>query len=553
MRIRACFVLPVFDPGPGLERTVAGLAPYGLPLYLTDDGSGPETRAQLERLRAREPLIRLSRLERNRGKGAAVLEAFRRAAADGCSHAFQVDADHQHDCAAAASFLALAEANPEAVIAGVPVYDATVPPSRKYGRRFNHFWIHVNTLSRDIGDALCGFRIYPLQPVLRLMDRVRIPERMEFDSEIIIRLHWAGVPVLNAPVAVTYPLDGTSHFRPWRDTLRLVGMHIRLLGGMLARAPRLLLRGRSLPWHLIGERGGEYGFRFAFRCHRLLGARPIRLLSELATLYFLLTSPRARRASRAYLRRLRAASGPLPELPREPGWLEVHRHFRAFTRSTVDKFLAWSGEVRSESFPELDALLARHGGRGALFLGAHLGNLDMMRALGAARGLGGLNAVVFSENAVRFHELLRRANPRSAIDLVQISSVSPATAIALQDKIERGECLFIMGDRVPPRLTGGTVTVPFLGAEAAFPVGPYVLAHLLGCPVYTVFCCRDGDRYRIHLEPLADRVALPRADREAAIQAWASRYASTLEARCRATPFEWFNYYDFWHTDATPG
>jgi predicted LPLAT superfamily acyltransferase len=553
MSIRACFVLPVLDPGPALERTVAALLPYGLPLYLTDDGSGAGTRAQLERLQAREPLIRLNRLDVNRGKGAAVMDGFRRAARDGCSHAFQVDADHQHDCGAAAGFLALAEARPDAVIAGVPRYDASVPLARKHWRRFNHLWVHINTLSMAIGDSLCGFRIYPLEPTLRLMGRVAIPKRMDFDTEIIIRLHWAGVPVLNRPVAVTYPPDGVSHYRLGADTLRLIWMHIRLLGGMFRRAPRLLA-GPGRPWHRIRERGGEFGFRCAFWGHRLLGARALRPISELAALYFLLTSPCARRASRAYLSRLRAASGPLPELPGEPGWPEVYRHFRAFTRATLDKFLAWSGSAGSASCPDLEALLAaRRGGKGALFLGAHLGNLDMLRALGAARGLTGLNAVVFSENAARFHALLRRANPDFGIDLVQISAVSPATAIFLQEKIDRGESLFIMGDRIPPRSAGGSVTVPFLGAEAAFPVGPYILAHLLGCPVYTVFCCRAGGRYRVHVQALAERVALPRANREAALKDWASRYALTLEARCRETPFEWFNYYDFWHSHASLG
>lgn len=555
MSFRPCFVLPVYDPGPSLARTVAALATYGLPMYLADDGSGPGTRQELARLAAEQPLIRLLSLSPNRGKGAAVMAALRRAGQDGFTHALQVDADGQHDPGAAAEFLALGRAHPGAVVAGVPQYDHSVPPARRYWRYANHVWVWINTLSLDIRDSLCGFRLYPLAPTLALAARVRIPTRMEFDTAIIIRLHWAGVPVLNAPVAVTYPSDGISHFRAGRDTLRLIWLHTRLFFQMLPRAPRLLARRRRehRPWFRIPERGSLLGLRCMAGVLRLMGPRGVRLAAEALVPYFFLTGRKARRASRDYLARVRerilAEGGAAADLPRPPGAGAVYRHFRAFTRATVDKLLAWAG--RGEAIPlDLDGLapfLELHArGQGALVLGAHLGNLEMLRGLGQLRGLPGLNAVVYSRNAVRFHELLKRVNPGFGVNLVQVAAVTPDTAIRLQAKVDLGEWLFIVGDRTPPSETGRTVAAPFLGRPAAFPVGPYVLAHLLRCPVYLMSCVQDGGRYRVRLDLFAERIELPRAGRDAAIAHWAGRYAQSLEAQCRATPFQWFNFFDFW-------
>jgi len=548
MSFRPCLILPVYDPGPALVRTVNALAGAGLAMYLVDDGSGPETRRELQRLAQAQPLIRLLALAPNQGKGAAVMLGLRQAGRDGFSHALQVDADDQHDPAAVAEFLALGRARPAAVIAGTPRYDASVPPARRYWRHVSHFFVWVNTLSLDIQDSLCGFRLYPLAPTLALLDREPIPRRMAFDTEIIVRLHWRGVPVVNAPVKVTYPADGVSHFRPWADTLGLIAMHARLLAGMLRRCPRLLRQRRGEagpPWYRAAERGSLLGLRCMVGLLRLLGPRGVRWVAEALVPYFFLTGRRARQASRDYLGRLHR----LGALPEPPGPRDVYRHFRSFTRATVDKLLAWSGRwselpVQPEG---LEALLAAHGsGRGALFLGAHLGNLDMLRGLGQEHGLAGLNAVVYAENAVRFHEILKRVNPAFAGGLVQVAQVTPNTAILLQEKLERGESLFIVGDRTPPSDLGRTVQVPFLGQPAAFPMGPYLLAHLLRCPVYLLFCVQEGRGYRVRLEPFADRIELPRREREAAVALWAGRYAQSLEAQCRATPFQWFNFYDFW-------
>ena len=236
-------VIPVYEHGQAIGPLVARLRRHGVPCLLVDDGSGEACAATLRDLAAAESgWLSLLRLEPNQGKGAAVMAGLREAGRRGHSHVLQLDADGQHDAADVPAFLAMARAEPGAVINGRPVYDASVPRGRLYGRYATHVWVWINTLSFDIADSMCGFRVYPLAPALALVGRERIGTRMDFDTEIIVRLHWAGVPVRNRPTRVTYPEDGVSHFDLWRDNLRISAMHTRLFFGMLLRLPRLLAR-----------------------------------------------------------------------------------------------------------------------------------------------------------------------------------------------------------------------------------------------------------------------------------------------------------------------
>jgi glycosyltransferase involved in cell wall biosynthesis len=233
-------VIPVYNHPQAIGQVVAGVRAAGCPCILVDDGSDAGCAAVLDGLAARDAGVTLVRLPSNQGKGAAMTAGFREAERQGRSHVLQVDADGQHDMADVPRFLALAQAHPDAVVCGHPVYDASVPRARLYGRYATHLWVWINTLSFDIRDSMCGFRVYPLQAVCALLDRARIGRRMDFDSDIIVRLHWRGVRVINQPTRVTYPQDGVSHFRPWRDNVRISLMHARLFAGMLCRLPWLL-------------------------------------------------------------------------------------------------------------------------------------------------------------------------------------------------------------------------------------------------------------------------------------------------------------------------
>ena len=236
-------VIPVFDHERAIGAMLDGVRAHGVPCLLVDDGSGAACRAVLDELAAAHPDgVSLLRLSPNQGKGAAVMAGLREAHRRGYSHALQIDADGQHDTRDIARFLDLAKRHPAAVVCGNPLYDASVPKARLIGRYATHVWVWINTLSFAIRDSMCGFRVYPLPPAVRLLDEEHIGRRMDFDSEILVRLAWRGLETINLPTPVTYPADGVSHFDVLRDNLRITRMHTRLFFGMLRRLPRLLRR-----------------------------------------------------------------------------------------------------------------------------------------------------------------------------------------------------------------------------------------------------------------------------------------------------------------------
>ena len=238
-----CIVVPVYNHEHAIGTVLAGLLAHGVPCILVDDGGSAACAAVLDALaRAHAGRVDLVRLPHNQGKGVAVLTGFRRAAELGYSHVLQIDADGQHETADVPRFLAASRAHPQAIIAGHPVYDESVPKARLYGRYATHIWVWINTLSLDIKDSMCGFRVYPVVQVNALAARHGIGARMNFDTDILVRLFWDGLRVINLPTRVSYPSDGVSHFRVWRDNVLISWMHTVLFFGMLPRIPRLLAR-----------------------------------------------------------------------------------------------------------------------------------------------------------------------------------------------------------------------------------------------------------------------------------------------------------------------
>jgi glycosyltransferase involved in cell wall biosynthesis len=236
-------VIPVFNHPRTIGAMVRGVHEHGLRCIVVDDGSEPGCAAVLDALARERPHdVTLVRLPRNQGKGGAMMAGLREAQRQGCTHALQIDADGQHDTADIPRLLAAARERPDAVVTGVPVYDDSVPRGRLVARYLTHVWVWINTLSMQIRDSMCGFRVYPLAPVVALIDRTPIGRRMDFDPEVLVRLHWRGVPVVGVPTRVHYPRDGVSHFRPWRDNVLISRMHALLFVGMLWRSPLLLWR-----------------------------------------------------------------------------------------------------------------------------------------------------------------------------------------------------------------------------------------------------------------------------------------------------------------------
>ena len=245
------------------------------------------------------------------------------------------------------------------------------------------------------------------------------------------------------------------------------------------------------------------------------------------------------------LQRLQATHG---SLGAAPTWRHGLRHFLSFADTLLDKTLAMSGRYRFENmrFDGVDAILElTKRGQGAVFVTAHMGCLEMCQAaINRTRRIR-LNVLVHTAHAEQFNRLLGRLDPDGAVRLIQVAEITPATAIQLSECVARGEFVAIAGDRVP--VGGGrTVRVPFLGAEADWPVGPYVLAALLKCPLFLMACLREGDGHTIHFDQLAPEVVLPRRARDEVFATLAGQYAQRIETLLARSPYEWFNFFPFW-------
>ncbi len=238
---KLCVVIPVYNHGQPLIAVVERLQTLQLPCVLVDDGSQADTALIIDEL-AQQANVSCVRLTVNQGKGAAVMAGLREALNLGFSHALQMDADGQHDLQALPRFIEAAQQTPEQLICGYPEYDASVPKGRLYARYLTHFWVWIHTLSLSIRDSMCGFRVYPLAPVVQLFDQVKLGTRMDFDIEVLVHLCWRGLAMQWLPVKVIYPEGGLSNFRAVADNVLITKMHTQLFFGMLWRAPSLMAR-----------------------------------------------------------------------------------------------------------------------------------------------------------------------------------------------------------------------------------------------------------------------------------------------------------------------
>ena len=305
-------------------------------------------------------------------------------------------------------------------------------------------------------------------------------------------------------------------------------------------------------WERVSEAGSAWTLEVMRWVLRHLGRRVTLVIVGLTSGFFVRRRGAARRASRRYLARIAATPEGRAALgTARPGLRAVLRHFHEFSLVLYDRMVVWSGaldamELEHDGSERIFELGRR--GEGALLLGAHLGSLDMMGLIARRYELK-INVVAFHANAARINAFLASLGAES-VRMIQLEPGSPQAAFEIRACIERGEFVALMADRAIPGAGARRAAVPFLGREARFPLGPFLLAGVLGCPVYLALCVRSGDaRYTTVLRPLAGAERVRRAGREAFARELLGRYVARIEETCRRLPYQWFNFFDFWEEE----
>ena len=297
-------------------------------------------------------------------------------------------------------------------------------------------------------------------------------------------------------------------------------------------------------WAKIPERGSQGGIRVVLFLLNTMGYGVAALSLLPIAGYFFLTGGAARRASLAYLARLYGAH---PELRGGPSLWTSYLHHRQFALTLLDRLWLWQGKLEKFHFQAAGRhYLQRQDGKGMILLGAHLGSFDALRTYALAEGLK-IHIVMHRGHAQKINAVLNALHPHTNLRVIELTPGDMEMVFTLKHYVERGEMIAMVGDRIPPYAKQRVTWLPFLGDKAPFPQHVWLLASLLECPVCLTIGLRTGPRqYSVFAEPLAERVELPRLEREQRLQSYITPYVRRLEELCCTYPDQWFNFYDFW-------
>ena len=303
----------------------------------------------------------------------------------------------------------------------------------------------------------------------------------------------------------------------------------------------------SSHWASIGEAGALTGLRIMVWVNNRLGRTAFNIVLVPVMSYFFVRRSEARKGSIDYIRRVKRlhpellSSGPVL-------WLSF-RHFFTFGQALLDKYLAWmeppEGINMDPEVRESHAALVESG-KGILIIGSHFGNLEYSRSVGINRGNVAVNILLHDKHAEKFATLMRTSASQSRVNLMRVTDLDLDLALQLKEKVANGEWVLIAGDRVPVDSHDKVSAATFFGDRANFPIGPFVLANLLRCPVYLLHCFRKQGQYHLSMELFAEQIQPSRKNKRRNYDKEVQKFATALERQVRQAPLQWFNFYDFW-------
>ncbi|WP_314041031.1 glycosyltransferase [Campylobacter showae] len=564
------FLVPFYNHPQNIKALITALKTYELPVVVVDDGSDEASKQILAELERTEGILLLTRAQ-NGGKGIAMKDGFKFASERGFSHVLQIDADFQHDAALIGEFLRQSEAHPQSIVCANPIYGDDAPKSRVHGRKITNFWVAINTLSLGIKDAMCGFRVYPLEQLKKAAAKSKT-SRMEFDIEILVNAARQGVDMRWIDTCVRYEKGGISHFKMLRDNALISLMHAKCFFSL----PKFMLDkiwrtcGLNLSksanfkngandaqnlkkpqenseqnlWWKKQERGGAFFLRPSLFLVQILPEFALKLIVKIVVWFYYIFSKNERENIAEFRRNLSKFAG-----SQTLKGTSVFSHFEAFGGAICDKFRVWKGKIKDSELEIIDLGRIKSeligAKKGQILLTAHLGNVEICKALGAR--VDGFRMVIlaYDKNSREFNEVLKRISQNDgSVRMMLVNELDVAAMLELKNIVESGEHIGIMGDRTP---IGGdkAARVKFLGKEANFNYGPYLIAGILGVKISSLWCQKIEGKFRIELVPLASTVKLGR-DKAAAVREYLQIYVRELENRCKQTPVQWFNFFDFW-------
>lgn len=306
----------------------------------------------------------------------------------------------------------------------------------------------------------------------------------------------------------------------------------------------------SSNWANQEERGSSFAISFAAIVYRLLGRTLSLAIVSPGVFYFYLTGAAQRRASMDYLQRAYR----LGYLARAPGFWTGFHHFMAFAGAMVDRLGSWLGRFKASDIDGADGerFSSAKAAGGGLVLTGHIGNADLLRAVATVNRRFKVNVLMHTDNAAKYNSVVNRMAKDSTVRLVQVKDIDVSVAMQLSEAVEAGEWVVMAADRAPAHGAGEKTPVDFMGDRALLPVGPYVLASALKCPVYFLACIRRGKGFKLIFETMSDRISLPRKARGRAVAGYAQDFADRLEKVVALAPMQWFNFYDFWRAADDP-
>ncbi|WP_192484243.1 MULTISPECIES: hypothetical protein [Cysteiniphilum] len=304
-------------------------------------------------------------------------------------------------------------------------------------------------------------------------------------------------------------------------------------------------------WSKHREKGSIIGLKLTLWIVKLLGRHLAYLLTYPVIGYFYLFSRKAHLAINIYCKNLHFYA--------QQQNLDIHVKpwpiFINFGKSLVDKIAVWNGQITRKhlNFMNRHELIERiDQKKGTIIFTAHLGTIEIMRAISNSYPNSRINALVFNQHAQKFNDTLSQINPHSQLSLISVSHFDMTLAMQLQQKIDQGEIIIIACDRTPvTNITNNqrTIKAQFLGKEAYFPQGGFLLAHLLKTPVYMMLCLKKGKQFDVVFKPFAESINLPRSERHEHLADYVQQYSDFLAGYCLKYPTQWFNFFDFWQSN----